>query len=278
MPYGNLTFTSIAPSILAWGNEDQKKEYLPGIFRGELVFALGYSEPNAGTDLASLRTRAERDGDEWVINGQKIWTSLADVSTHIWLAVRTDPDARKHAGISIIEAIRTIILPAIEGEDIQNLNHIVDLVQGSMYTNYSAKAAVEVAVYDLFAQSFDVPLYKVLGGGEPMLSTDLTISVDYIDKMLEDAIAAVDSGFEALKIKVGKDMRLDIERVKAIYAAVSDRALIRLDANQGWTPKQTVTALRELEGSGVVLEFIEQPVRGDDIEGMKYVTERVSTP
>ncbi|MBW2231674.1 MAG: acyl-CoA dehydrogenase family protein [Deltaproteobacteria bacterium] len=102
MPYGNLTFTSIAPSILAWGNEDQKKEYLPGIFRGELVFALGYSEPNAGTDLASLRTRAERDGDEWVINGQKIWTSLADVSTHIWLAVRTDPDARKHAGISII--------------------------------------------------------------------------------------------------------------------------------------------------------------------------------
>ena len=179
---------------------------------------------------------------------------------------------------SIIEAIRTIILPAIQGEEVQNLNHVIDLIQGSMFTNYSAKAAVEVAVYDLFAQSFKMPLYKILGGGEPMLSTDLTISVDYIDKMLEDAIDAVDSGFEALKIKVGKDLRLDIERVKAIYAAVSDRALIRLDANQGWTPKQTVTALRELESSGVVLEFIEQPVRGDDIEGMKYVTERVSTP
>ncbi len=178
---------------------------------------------------------------------------------------------------SIIEAIRTIILPAIKNEDIQNLNHVVDLIQGSLYKNFSAKAAVEIAVYDLFAQSLGAPLYKILGGGEPVLSTDLTISVDYIDKMVQDAIDAVDRGFEALKIKVGKDMRVDIERVKAIYAAVSDRALIRLDANQGWTPKQTVTALRELESSGVEIEFIEQPVRGNDIEGMKYVTERVTT-
>ncbi len=179
---------------------------------------------------------------------------------------------------SIIEAIRTIILPAIEGEDIQNLNHVVELIQGSMFANYSAKAAIEVAVYDLYAQSFGVPLYKILGGGEPVLSTDLTISVDYIDKMVNDAIEAVDRGFETLKIKVGKDLPLDIERVKAIYAAVSDKALIRVDANQGWTAKQTVSALRELESSGVVLELIEQPVRGDDVEGMKYVTERVSTP
>ena len=102
MPYGNLTFTSIAPSILAFGSEAQKQQYLPGIYRGELCFALGYSEPNAGTDLASLRTQATQEGDEWVIQGQKIWTSLADVSTHIWLAVRTDPSASKHGGISII--------------------------------------------------------------------------------------------------------------------------------------------------------------------------------
>lgn len=179
---------------------------------------------------------------------------------------------------SIIEAIRTVIMPAIKGESIENLNHIVDLIQGSMFTNFSAKAATEIAVYDLFAQSFKAPLYKVLGGGEPLLSTDITISIDYIDKMVEDAIAAVDRGFDALKIKVGIDLTLDIERVKAIYGAVSDRALIRLDANQGWTSKQTVSALRELESSGVELEFVEQPVRGDDVEGMKYVTERVSTP
>jgi len=179
---------------------------------------------------------------------------------------------------SIIEAIRTVIAPSIIGEDIQNLNRIVNLIQKSIFTNFSAKAAVEIAVYDLFAQSFNAPLYRVLGGGEPVISTDITISVDYIDKMVQDAQDAVERGFEALKIKVGKDLALDIQRVKAIAAAISDKALIRLDANQGWTPKQTVTALRELESSGIELEFIEQPVRGDDVEGMKYITERVSTP
>jgi L-alanine-DL-glutamate epimerase-like enolase superfamily enzyme len=179
---------------------------------------------------------------------------------------------------SIIEAIRTIIGPCVIGADVSNLNHLVEVIQSSMFANFSAKAAVEIAVYDLFAQSFNVPLYKILGGGEPVISTDLTISVDYIDKMVEDSVAAVERGFDALKIKVGKDLALDIERIKAVYAAVGDKALIRLDANQGWTPKQTVSALRELESSGLELEFIEQPVRGDDLEGMKYVTERVNTP
>jgi alkylation response protein AidB-like acyl-CoA dehydrogenase len=101
MPYGNLTFTSIAPSINHFGNEDQKARYLPGILAGSSSFALGYSEPNAGSDLASLRTRADRVGDDWIINGQKIWTSLADVATHIWIAARTDPDVPKHQGISV---------------------------------------------------------------------------------------------------------------------------------------------------------------------------------
>jgi alkylation response protein AidB-like acyl-CoA dehydrogenase len=101
MPYGNLTYTSIGPAINRFGSEDQKRRYLPGIWSGEFIFAIGYSEPNAGTDLASLRTRAVRVGDEWVINGQKIWTSLADVASHIWLAARTDPDAPKHQGISV---------------------------------------------------------------------------------------------------------------------------------------------------------------------------------
>jgi alkylation response protein AidB-like acyl-CoA dehydrogenase len=101
MPYGSLSVTSIAPSIMAFGSEEQKRTYLPAIWRGEVTFAIGYSEPNAGTDLASLETRAVRDGDEWVINGQKMWTSLAQVATHVWLAARTDPTAPKHRGISV---------------------------------------------------------------------------------------------------------------------------------------------------------------------------------
>ncbi|MEX2497041.1 MAG: dipeptide epimerase [Woeseia sp.] len=179
---------------------------------------------------------------------------------------------------SIIEAIRTAIMPGIMGQEISNLNRILDLIQRSIYKNTSAKAAVEIAVYDLFAQSLQKPLYQVLGGGDPLLSTDITISVDHIQKMVDDSMAAIELGFETLKIKVGKDINLDIERVKAVYAAVNDKAVLRLDANQGWTPKQTVAALRDLESSGVRLEFIEQPVKGDDIEGMKYVTERVATP
>ena len=102
MPYGNLTYTSIGPSIQHFGSEEQKRRWLPGIWSGEYTFAIGYSEPNAGTDLASLRTRAVRVGDEWVINGLKIWTSLADVATHIWLAARTDPELPRHQGISVL--------------------------------------------------------------------------------------------------------------------------------------------------------------------------------
>jgi alkylation response protein AidB-like acyl-CoA dehydrogenase len=86
---------------MAFGTPQQKAEFLPRILAGELHFAIGYSEPGAGTDLAGLTTAATRDGDEWVIQGQKTFTSLADFSDYIWLAARTDPEAKKHRGISI---------------------------------------------------------------------------------------------------------------------------------------------------------------------------------
>lgn len=101
-PGPDLTVTSVAPMIMRHGTATNKEEFLPPIARGELTCAVGYSEPDAGTDLAGLRTRAERDGDEWVINGSKIWNSMAHRVTHEWLCVRTDPDAPKHRGISVI--------------------------------------------------------------------------------------------------------------------------------------------------------------------------------
>lgn len=179
---------------------------------------------------------------------------------------------------SIIEAIRTVIKPKLIGLDISDLNHVTRTIQNCIMKNYSAKAAVEIAVYDLFAQLYKAPLYKMLGGGVPKLTTDLTISVDYIDKMVADSLDAVERGFETLKVKVGKDIGVDIERVKAIYAAVEGRALIRLDANQGWTAKEAVYALHKLEDAGVRLELVEQPVKALDIDGLKYVTDRVHTP
>ena len=102
VPGPDLTVTSVAPMIMRHGTEQNKVEFLPPIANGEMTCAVGYSEPEAGTDLASLRTRAVRDGDEWVITGSKIWNSDAQHATHEWLCVRTDPDAARHRGISVI--------------------------------------------------------------------------------------------------------------------------------------------------------------------------------
>jgi alkylation response protein AidB-like acyl-CoA dehydrogenase len=101
-PVPFLTINTVGPALMQFASDAVKKEILPKILKGECFFSIGYSEPQAGTDLASLKTRAVRDGDEWVINGQKIFTSLTDHADYIWLACRTNPDASKHKGISII--------------------------------------------------------------------------------------------------------------------------------------------------------------------------------
>jgi alkylation response protein AidB-like acyl-CoA dehydrogenase len=97
-----LTVTSVAPTIMRVGSEEQKREWLPRITAAEVDFAVAYSESAAGTDMASLRTRAELDGDQWVVNGQKMWNTMAHMATHNWVAVRTEPDAPKHKGISMM--------------------------------------------------------------------------------------------------------------------------------------------------------------------------------
>ncbi|HEY3469750.1 MAG TPA: acyl-CoA dehydrogenase family protein [Amycolatopsis sp.] len=102
VPVPFLTVNTVGPTIMRYGTEEQKAFYLPKIAAGELHFSIGYSEPEAGTDLASLRTRAERDGDEYVVTGQKMWTSLIEYADYVWLAVRTDPDAKKHRGLSML--------------------------------------------------------------------------------------------------------------------------------------------------------------------------------
>ena len=102
LPYGGLSLTSVGPTLFRAGTEEQRQQYLGGILNGEFEFALGYSEPSAGTDLGSLQTRAVADGDDYVINGQKIYTSAAHYSTHIWLAARTDANEPKHRGVSLM--------------------------------------------------------------------------------------------------------------------------------------------------------------------------------
>jgi alkylation response protein AidB-like acyl-CoA dehydrogenase len=100
-PVPMLTVNTVGPTIMRHGSEEQKQFFLPKILKGEIHFCIGYSEAGAGTDLAALTTKAERDGDEYIINGQKMWTSLATDADYVWLAVRTDPNVKKHKGISL---------------------------------------------------------------------------------------------------------------------------------------------------------------------------------
>ncbi len=133
-PVPMLTVNSVAPTIMKYGSQTQKDFFLPKILAGEIHFCIGYTEPDAGTDLAALTTRAVRDGDEWVINGQKIFTSLATDADYVWLAVRTDPEASKHKGISMI--IVPTSTPGFKAVPIQNF--------GNFNTNYTFYEDVRV--------------------------------------------------------------------------------------------------------------------------------------
>ncbi|MET0998026.1 MAG: acyl-CoA dehydrogenase family protein [Marmoricola sp.] len=102
VPIPYLTLNTVGPTIMRFGTDAQKKDLLPKILKGEMHFSIGYSEPESGTDLASLTTKARLEGDEWVINGQKMWTSLIQYADYVWLACRTDPDLPRHKGLSMI--------------------------------------------------------------------------------------------------------------------------------------------------------------------------------
>jgi 3-oxocholest-4-en-26-oyl-CoA dehydrogenase alpha subunit len=101
-PVPMLTVNTVGPTIMEHGTQEQKERFLPAILRGEIHFCIGYSEPDAGTDLAALKTRAVIDGDDLVINGTKLWTSYGATADYCWLAVRTDPEVKKHRGLSIV--------------------------------------------------------------------------------------------------------------------------------------------------------------------------------
>src|SRR5664279_4626732 len=102
VPLPLLTLNSVGPTLMTLGTAEQKERFLPGILGGRLHFSIGYTEPSAGTDLASLQTRAVRDGDEYVITGEKLYTSAIQYADYVWLAARTNPDVPKHKGLSVL--------------------------------------------------------------------------------------------------------------------------------------------------------------------------------
>lgn len=170
------------------------------------------------------------------------------------------------------------IKPHLIGREIDDLDTILDEMHRLIVKNTTAKSALEIAMYDLRAKSLKLPLFRMLGGSKTTFHTDITISMGSIDKMIVDSLSAVHLGYDTLKIKIGDNPKKDVERVVAIYDALDKNIRLRLDANQGWTAKESVTLLHALEKKDIIAEFIEQPVAADDIEGLRYIKQRVQTP
>ena len=183
-------------------------------------------------------------------------------------------------GETIGSMIATIefIKPHLLNLEIEDFSTVLKAVHTRILKNTTAKSALEIALYDLKAKFENLPLYKMLGGSKTKFTTDITISMGEIDSMISDSINAVALGYDTLKIKIGDDPQKDVERILAIHSALDDKIKLRLDANQGWTAQESVELLHALEKKNIIAEFIEQPVAADDIEGLKYIKERVQTP
>jgi len=178
---------------------------------------------------------------------------------------------------SITASIR-IIKDKIAGMKIENFEDIMSILNSCLVGNTSGKAAVDMALYDLYGKFYKAPLYKLLGGYKNIMENDITISVNEPEEMVEDSLKAISMGFKTLKVKVGKDVKRDFERIKAIGDSVGKDIKLRLDANQGWTPKEAVKIIRKLEDLNVNIELVEQPVKHYDLEGLKFVRDNVSIP
>ncbi|TCC66318.1 dipeptide epimerase [Kribbella pittospori] len=170
------------------------------------------------------------------------------------------------------------ITAALDGLGPDDLTEALRRVQNAATGNFGAKGAVDVALHDLAARRRGQTLHGFLGSTVDTVRTDMTLSVGDPDALAAAAQARLADGFDVLKIKVGTDARADVERVRRARQAIGPEPTLRLDANQGWSRRDAVTAIRAMEDAGCDLELVEQPVVAADIEGMAWVTDRVRTP
>jgi len=180
--------------------------------------------------------------------------------------------------IGTMKAVIAYLDPFLVGTKLENFDLLIDSVQNRILKNSTAKSALEIALYDLRAKSMNVPLYHMLGGEKAEFVTDITISMDRVDKMVADAIDAIHRGYKILKIKIGENPQRDIERIEAISEAVNDDIVLRLDANQGWSVDESISVMTALEKRGIFPELLEQPVAANDIEGLRMIRDNIETP
>jgi o-succinylbenzoate synthase len=218
-------------------------------------------------------------------------TSLRSISQvdSILVTVHTDESLKGYGSAAPVPVITgetvesimgavTFIGEQLSGMSIEKAELIFQKLNSCMIGSMSAKAAIDMAIYDLLAKSLGVPLYQLLGGKSQELSTDITISLGSPEKMLEECRERIEEGYRVVKIKVGGKPDTDIERLQRIYDGFGDRVQIRIDANQGWTAKEAVYVCRALERANVAIELVEQPVAANDIAGMKFVRDNTLFP
>ena len=179
---------------------------------------------------------------------------------------------------AILGALQDHIIKTVVGRDVDDFEDLMLALNKCIVGNTSAKAAMDMALWDLYGQLYRIPVYKLLGGSRKEIITDITISVNDPDEMARDAVDAVRRGYDTLKIKVGAHPELDVARLTAVRQAIGSETRIRIDANQGWEPKQAVRLLNQMQEKGLDIEFVEQPVKAHDIDGLRYVTERSYVP
>jgi o-succinylbenzoate synthase len=179
---------------------------------------------------------------------------------------------------AILGALQDHIIKTVVGREVDDFENLLQAVNRCIVKNTSAKAAMDMALWDLYGQLHKIPVYKMLGGGRKEIVTDITISVNDPEEMARDAVDAINRGYDTLKIKVGANPDLDVARLTAVRRAVGSSPCIRIDANQGWSPKQAVRLLNQMQERGLDIEFVEQPVKAHDFAGLKYVTERSYVP
>lgn len=242
-PVPMISLNTVGPTLMAYGTAEQKATYLPRILRGEIDFAIGYSEPSAGTDLASLRTRAVRDGDHYVVNGTKVFTSRGATADHVWLAVRTDPTSSDHRGITVL---------------------IVDTASDG----YKATPIRTLAGYDTYATFYDdvlVPVGNRVGeehGGWPLIATQLNheriamagfggLATQLYDDVVAWAAQADATGHAPIDLPW---VQADLARCR-----VGLDAMVQLNRRMAWAvgrsePEPAASSVVKVYGTEVVIE------------------------
>lgn len=165
------------------------------------------------------------------------------------------------------------------GLNIQSdFDDIINIIHTKLLHNTTAKSALEIAIYDLISKYHNKPLFSFLGGDKMSFDTDITVSLNDIDKMIDDSINAVKLGYDTLKIKLGNDAKKDTNRIIEIYNALPKNITLRLDANQGWSVEQTIEIMQKIENLNIFPQLLEQPIKADNIDGLREIREKIKTP